>query len=149
METNKENVNSTYKQLMTHFEGVKIFALKAGIILIGIFILANFLLPDSSKFEHKLEYQLYKLRENLRRFETPMSKLILASFVQNPRALLRISEIEESEGKIDNAIRETDLAIGLLEMHGANKQVIQKYSDRLDKLKSKKLNTPITSAQNK
>lgn len=44
------------------------------------------------------------------------------------------------------AIRETELAIGLLEMHGADKQVIQRYSDRVNKLISKKLNMAVTPA---
>jgi len=120
METNKE-------QLSIKSGGIETFAKKTGIVVIGIFVLAYFLLPDFSEFQ-----------DNLKRFETPMSKLIVASFVQNPRALLKISEIEEAEGKLDNAIRETELAIGLLEMHGADKQVIQKYSDRVSMLILKK-----------
>lgn len=119
METNKENVDRINK-----FSGIEIFAMKVGVVLIGVFLLVIFLLPDIS---------------GLKRFETPKSKLILLSFVQNPQALLKISEIEETEGKLDNAIRETELAIGLLEMHGADKQVIKKYSDRVNKLMSKKL----------
>ena len=118
METNKE-------QLLIKPSDIGTFAIKTGIVLIGIFILADFLLPDFS---------------NIKGLETPKSKLILASFVQNPRALLKISEIEEAEGKFDNARREMELAIGLLEMHGADKQVIQKYSDRLNNLMSKKMN---------
>lgn len=114
-----ENINHIGK-----FSGIEIFAMKVGVVLIGVFLLVIFLLPDIS---------------GLRRFETPKSKLILLSFVQNPQALLKISEIEETEGKLDNAIRETELAIGLLEMHGADKQVIKKYSDRVNKLMSKKL----------
>lgn len=145
METKNESVNLIHEQSMTKFGGVKIFAMKTGIILIGVFILASFLLPDFSGFE----YQLNRFQNNLRRLNTPISKLALLSFVQNPRALLKASEIEESEGKFDDAIRETELAIGLLEMHGANKQVIQKYSDRVNMLTSKKLNMAITPAQNK
>lgn len=122
MKINEKNVNPSEKQLLTNSGGVGIFAMKTGIVLILILILANFLLPDFSE---------------LKRFETPKSKIILLSFVQNPQALLKISEIEEAEGKIDNAIREVELAIGLLEMHGANNQVIQKYTDRVNKLKSK------------
>ena len=46
--------------------------------------------------------------------------------------------LEEAEGKADNAIREMELAVGLLEMHGADKQTIKRYSDRAEKLKTKK-----------
>ncbi len=47
-----------------------------------------------------------------------------------------MSELEEYKGRIDNAIRETELAIGLLEMHGADKTIIQFYSDRVQKLRA-------------
>jgi hypothetical protein len=145
MGTSKESVNSIQKQLLTTFGDIKIFAIKTGIVLIGIFILANSLLPDFSQFN----YQLTKFQDNLKRFETPVGKLVLLSFVQNPQALLKVSEIEEAEGKFDDAIRETELAIGLLEMHRADKQVIEKYSDRVSKLLSKKLNITVTPAQNR
>jgi hypothetical protein len=138
MKTNQEGVNPIQEQLPTKSGDFMIFAKKAGVILIGIIILANFLLPDLSDFQN-----IFK------RFETPKSKLVLLSFVQNPRALLNISKIEEAEGQIDNAIRDTELAIGLLELHGVDKQVVQKYSDRVDKLMSKKLSMAVTPAQSK
>lgn len=134
METNKENVSSTQNRLSAGLGSIEVFAIKIGIALIGIFILATFLLPDFS---------------GLKRFETPKLKLVLLSFVQNPQALLKVSEIEEAEGKLDNAIRETELAIGLLEMHGADKQVIQKYYDRVNKLISKKWYLSAPPAQSK
>lgn len=138
MENNQENINAIQKQSPTNFGGIEIFAIKTGITLIVIFILAIFILPDINEF-----------RINLKRLETPKSKLILLSFVQNPRALLKISEMEEAEGKLDNAIREAELAIGLLEMHGADKQVIQKYSNKVDELVAKKLKMAATPAHNK
>lgn len=124
MEINKENVKPTEKRLLGKSGGIEQFAMKTVIILVLILVLANSLLPDFSE---------------LKRLETPKAKLVLLSFIQNPQALLKISEIEEAEGKIDNSIREAELAIGLLEMHGADKQVIQKYSDRVNKLKAKQI----------
>lgn len=126
MEIDKENVGPEEKRLLGNSGGIEQFAMKTAIVLVLILVLANFLLPDLSE---------------LKRLETPKSKLVLLSFVQNPQALLKISEIEEAEGKIDNSIRETELAIGLLEMHGADRQVIQKYSDRVNELKAKKNGT--------
>ncbi len=111
------------KQLLGNTGELGTFAMKAGIVLVLLSIVGNAMLPDFSE---------------LKRFETPKTKLFLLSFVQNPQALLKISEIEESEGNIENAIREVELSIGLLEMHGANKQTIQNYTDRLNKLKAKK-----------
>lgn len=133
MENNIDDIKSPEKQLLSNSGGIGLFAMKTGIILILILILANALLPDFSE---------------LKRLETPKSKLFLLSFVQNPQALLKISEIEEGEGKIDNAIRETELAIGLLEMHGADKLVIQRYFDRLNKLKKSVGNMATTQPNN-
>lgn len=98
METKKESVNSIQEQSLTKFGSIKIFAIKTGIVLIGIFILANLLLPDFSEFEYKLS----KFQDGMRKLDTPKSKLVLLSFVQNPRVLLKVSEIEEAEGKFDN-----------------------------------------------
>jgi len=123
MEIDKEKVVSAEKRLLGNSGGIEQFAVKTVIVLVIILVLANFLLPDFSQLKH---------------LETPKAKLVLLSFIQNPQALLKISEIEEAEGKIDNSIREIELAIGLLEMHGADKQAIQKYSDRVNELKAKK-----------
>jgi len=122
MENTKINSSSSEKQLLSNSGGLGAFAMKAGIVLVVLLILADLLLPDISE---------------LKRLESPKTKLFLLSFVQNPQALFKISEIEEDEGKSDNAIREMELAVGLLEMHGANKQVIQKYTDRIKYLKLK------------
>ena len=62
------------------------------------------------------------------------TKLYALSFIQNPAVLYKVSEIEEHNGKLGNAIRAMELAIGLLEMHGAEKHVIKRYQDRLEKL---------------
>jgi hypothetical protein len=48
------------------------------------------------------------------------------------------SEIWESEKRIDFAMREMRLAIGLLEMHNADPSVIKRYKDRLALLSGKK-----------
>jgi hypothetical protein len=118
-----ENKTTTEKQLLGNTGELGMFAMKAGIVLVLLLILGSAIFPDLSQ---------------LQRFETPMNKLYLLSFVQNPRALLKISEIEEADGKTENSIREVELAIGLLEMHGADKQTIQHYNDRLNMLKIKK-----------
>jgi len=66
------------------------------------------------------------------------ARLFLLSLVQNPVALYKVSEYEERYGKIDSAIRDIELAIGLLEMHAADKTVIKRYHDRLEALRAKK-----------
>lgn len=102
---------------------IKRFAIKAGIVTVLLLTATHLLLPDFDR---------------LKRLNTPKTKLLLLSFVQNPRALLKISEIEEYEGKLDNAIREVELAVGLLEMHGASKETIDSYQSRITELKRQK-----------
>jgi hypothetical protein len=120
MEQSKIEVQAEPVKTTSGSTEIKRFAIKAGIITVLLLTLLNLLLPDFDK---------------LKRFETPKTKLILLSFIQNPRALLKISEIEEDEGKLDNAIREMELAVGLLEMHGAGKQIIEPYLARINRLK--------------
>ena len=68
-------------------------------------------------------------------FKNERTKLYILSLVQNPAVLFKTSEIAEREGALDSAIRDIELAIGLLELHGADKQVIKRYNARLDMLK--------------
>jgi hypothetical protein len=55
--------------------------------------------------------------------------------IQNPAAFYRSSEIHEANGRFDKAIRDMDLAIGLLEMNGANQTVIERYTKRISNLR--------------
>lgn len=75
--------------------------------------------------------------DGLARFDTPANRLFALSFIQNPEALYMVSEVRESENRLDLAVREMRLAIGLLEMHNADAAVLKKYRDRLDRLKAK------------
>jgi hypothetical protein len=76
--------------------------------------------------------------DKLSRFDTPANRLVALSFVQNPEALYMISEMRESDNRIDLAIREMRLAIGLLEMHNADAATLKRYRDRLNQLGVKK-----------
>ena len=75
--------------------------------------------------------------DRLQRFDTPINKVYLLSFVGNPEALWIASEHWEEQKKYDNAIREMRLAIGLLELHNADGKVLQRYRDRLNGLRQK------------
>jgi hypothetical protein len=92
------------------------FTTKAIIIGIVIVAISQTLLPDFSQ---------------LKRYDTPTNKTYALSMVQNPEALYITSEYWEEMNKHDNAIRDIRLAIGLLELHTANPEVIQRYKDRL------------------
>ena len=103
---------------------IGIFASKTFIIIFGIYLLISFLLPNLS---------------SLKKLETDQNKYIALSFIQNPRVLLELSKNHQDKGKIDKAIRDVTVAIGLLELHNANKETMQIYNSRLaylEKIKS-------------
>ena len=99
-----------------------LFAAKTAIVLIALVVLSDSL------------YDGFKASG--RNFRKEQTKLYLLGLVQNPAALYKASEAEERDGKLKNAIRDMELAIGLLEMHNADKQVIKRYYGRLDQLKA-------------
>jgi hypothetical protein len=102
------------------------FAAKAAIVVVLLGVLLEVFLPDM----HEVGERVGK------NFRNERAKLYMLSFVQNPVALYKTSEIAERDSKLDSAVRDMELAIGLLEMHSADKQIIKRYSDRLDKLKA-------------
>ena len=98
------------------------FSIKAAIVVVLIALMIKSISPDMDRW---------------RKLDNPKTTLMLLSLVNNPRALLKVSEMEESEGKLDQAVREMELAVGLLEMHGASGQTVAFYWDRLEQLKSR------------
>jgi len=101
-----------------------LFLVKA-VIAFTLFIIAVVvLMPDLSG----LSYSIKKAAKDEK------TRVALMSFIQNPAALYRASEIDEKAGKLNNSIMEMQLAIGLLEMHNANQLVIKRYATRLDQL---------------
>ena len=95
------------------------FITKVVIVTVAIVGLFSFLTPNFDR---------------LQRFDTPINKLYLLSFIGNPEALYMASEHWQEQKKYDNAIRDMRLAIGLLEMHNADPKTIQRYKKRLDEL---------------
>jgi hypothetical protein len=115
-----------------------LFSIKATITLVLFIIAVVVLMPDLSALT-------YSIRKEARNEKT---RVALMSFIQNPAALYRASEIDEKEGNIDSAVMEMQMAIGLMEMHNANPLVIKRYTARLDHLNSQlktiSENTPST-----
>jgi hypothetical protein len=105
------------------------FVAKAVVITILLSFFLDSLIPDFSEPKAELEIKLANVMKEER------TKLYLLSIVQNPAVLYKTSELAERAGKFDNALRDMELAIGLLEMHGADKSVIKRYSDRVERLK--------------
>ena len=111
------------------------FGVKAIIVAILVAIVLDTLIPDFSGVRDDLSQKSAALKVGVdNALKDDKTKLYALSFIQNPAALYKVSEIEERNGKLSNAIRDMELAIGLLEMNGADKQVIKRYNDRLDKL---------------
>jgi hypothetical protein len=101
------------------------FFVKSLIVVAMIFGGIYFLIPDARVFKG---------------LETDQNKYIALTLIQNPRILWKMSETDESKGNLQNAIRDVEVAIGLLEMHGARLEVIQIYQNRLQALENKKTN---------
>ena len=101
-----------------------VFSIKAAITFILFIVAIAVLMPDFSA----LSYSIKKAAKNEK------TRVALMSFIQNPAALFRASEIDEKAGKLNDAVLEMQLAIGLLEMHNANPLVIKRYTTRLDHL---------------
>lgn len=101
------------------------FFVKSLIAVAMIFGGIYFLIPDAKVFKG---------------LETDQNKYIALTLIQNPRILWKMSETDESKGNLQNAIRDMEVAIGLLEMHGARLEVLQTYQNRLHALENKKNN---------
>ncbi len=101
------------------------FFVKSLIVVAMIFGGIYFLIPDARVFKG---------------LETDQNKYIALTLIQNPRILWKMSETDESKGNLPNAIRDMEVAIGLLEMHGARLEVLQTYQNRLQALENKKTN---------
>ena len=101
------------------------FFVKSLIVVAMIFGGIYFLIPDARVFKG---------------LETDQNKYITLTLIQNPRILWKMSETDESKGNLPNAIRDMEVAIGLLEMHGARLEVLQTYQNRLQTLENKKAN---------
>jgi len=108
-----ENNESSKNNFLYKFAGV----------IFGIYILVELLLPDFS---------------SLRKLDTPVNRIVAQSFIQNPEALWMMAEEHEGKGKLDSAIRDIRLAIGLLELNSSPKDVVARYKSRLNELQVKK-----------
>jgi hypothetical protein len=101
------------------------FFVKSLIVVAMIFGGIYLLIPDPKVFKG---------------LETDQNKYVALTLIQNPRILWKMSETDESKGNLPNAIRDMEVAIGLLEMHGARLEVLQIYQNRLQALENKKNN---------
>lgn len=116
---------------------VSSFALKFIIALVLLYTFFDILLPDFSDIQNFISSKNKIISEKI---NEKQNQFYFLGLVQNPAAFYRSSEIHEANGRLDKAIRDMDLAIGLLEMNGANQTVIERYTNRLSMLR-KQINT--------
>jgi len=111
---------------------VSSFALKLIIALIFLYTFFNILIPDFSDIENFISS---KHKIITAKINEKQNQFYFLGLIQNPAAFYRSSEIHEANGRFDKAIRDMDLAIGLLEMNGANQTVIERYTKRISNLR--------------
>jgi len=111
---------------------VSSFALKFIIALVLLYTFFDILLPDFSDIQNFISSKNKIISAKI---NEKQNQFYFLGLVQNPAAFYRSSEIHEANGRLDKAIRDMDLAIGLLEMNGANQTVIERYTNRLSMLR--------------
>lgn len=105
---------------------VVVFTVKVAIFFAVLVVALQLVLPGADEVD-----------QLLKRVLTERNKALAMGLVQNPAALYKASELAEQQGFPDAAIRDMELAVGLVELHAADKRVMKRYSDRLEALRSK------------
>lgn len=106
---------------------IRQFAIKASIIFMLFTVASGYIIQDIQTRVSSVKSLVPKNKY----------RIMLMSFISNPVALYKLSVLDEQEGNLEDAIVEVELAIGLLEMHGAKQQVIDRYAEQLRELSSK------------
>ena len=106
------------------------FTLKIAIAAIVIVGALSFILPDPQFLQ-----SFGKAFDKRIRNDIGMQTRLKGLLTTNPAVHWRESVIQEGKGKFDEASIEMELAVGLLEMHSANKTVIERYNKRLNSLR--------------
>lgn len=79
-----------------------------------------------------------KLKTHLKEFTSnKANQAMLLSFIQNPEALSIAADRDLLREKYYDAHLKLQIALGLLEMHGASKELINEYESRIDNIKNK------------
>ena len=125
-------------------QNIKQFAIKAAIVFLLIVIASGYILQEVQSWKYSLMSYLPK---EMNYIPKEKNRVILLSFIQNPAALDKLSTLDEKDGNLENAVAELELAIGLLEMHGARQEVIGRYKAKLRELNGK-MRTASSSANN-
>jgi hypothetical protein len=112
---------------LKELSGIGVFFVKSVIVSIMIYLVVTMLLPNMKNIREEWKDFLSK-REN---------QALVLSFIQNPVALTIAGERDIERMNYADAVLKFELAVGLLEMHGASPATIQPYQARF--LDAKKL----------
>lgn len=112
---------------LKELSGIGVFFVKSIIVSIMIYLVITMLLPNMKNIREEWKAFLSK-REN---------QALVLSFIQNPVALTISGERDIERNNYAYAALKFELALGLLEMHGASTATIQPYQTRL--LEARKL----------
>jgi hypothetical protein len=115
-------------------------AIFSAIFAVGLNLSLNQALPDVYSVERLLLIAGERINTEL---QNDRSRLRLAGFLsRNPYVHYRISVLEENAGRLDRAIEEIELALGLFELSPANNPARGKYQQRLNELNNKRTALP-------
>ena len=117
------------------------FAIKVVIVTIaislGVIFVIDSIVETITSAMTSVDTQSLKTRlQNAVREEKTRVRL-KGLLTNNPAVHLRVSIMEEEKGNIPTAIEEIELAIGLLELHSADRAAKDRYVARLQELKRK------------
>jgi len=110
---------------MKEVTGVFIFLVKSIIVALLCFMVIKSILPDLNNAQNKWK-DFSSKREN---------QALVFSFIQNPVALIKAGERDFEVKKYADAALKFELAVGLLEMHGASQATIRPYLTRYEEAK--------------
>jgi hypothetical protein len=105
---------------LKEFSGIVVFFIKASIVSILFFSVAAMLLPNMKEVREEWK-EFASKREN---------QALVLSFIQNPVALTLSGERDLEHKNFADAALKFELAVGLLEMHGASPATIRPYQAR-------------------
>lgn len=113
--------------------------LKTVVVVLAIGMAISYFLPDSDQFLDAFYYKSNKLKGDVKaalRDETVRVRL-RGLLTQNPAVHWTEADILEQRGDLATAAQEIQFAIGLLELHSADKAVLQRYQQRLKDLQAR------------
>lgn len=110
-------------------------AVFSAVFAVGLSISLNLVLPDVYSIERLLEKARRQFGDELGK---DRNRIRLVGFLtHNPQVHYKISLLDEQAGRLDSAIEEIELALGLFELGSANNPARQRYIKRLNELKQK------------